>query len=255
MIKVLIIFLFFTLNLSAYSIESMKEMHKKNMKTDVSKFNKLNEIPSSFKMEDFEKLQKVNLIDQLNIVSKEYKGSDFITKNEMNEITSTINKASLLANTPQDFVFYLTSESVPNTTLLNNMLSIGILQSNGINIQSKVYLYGMPEDMQTYMFSIEKDIKKRNLEERDLISRNVNIKIDPRFFDIFELKKAPAIVFATCPNKTPVVDKCEYKYLMRGDTGLVNFFDTISNKDKKFEKYYRILISNKIEEKHDEVKK
>ncbi len=230
------------------NIKNLGNINLKDKRYDVSKFESLNKV-NNFNIADYEQLQKINFIDQLRLAEKNFKGNNYISKEEMTQITNTISEVTKNANTPQDFILILTSETVPNKIIINNLLSVGILQSNGIDIETKIYFQGIPEDMETYMKTLTKEIDNYNEEAKELISENVKVKIDPRFFQIFDLKKAPALVFASCPSQVPDVKKCEYKYLIRGDSGLINFFDKIRNIDNKYEKYYRYLIANKIVER------
>jgi hypothetical protein len=228
-------------------------------RADVSKFSNLDYKGSQTKAIDpdqFEKIPKdTNVFKQMKQTETFYNGDEYITKKEFKDLSTKINNISKEASKPQDFILYLSSESVPNNTLLNVMLSIGILQENNIDINSKIYLMGPPDDFENYMNSLKNDLVRYPITTQEMIARNVNLKLDPRFFNIFDLKKAPAIIFATCPSQIPDPKTCDFKYLMRGDMSLASFFDKIKNIEPKYEKYYSYLISNKFEEVKKDVKK
>lgn len=192
---------------------------------------------------------KIDPVKQLDEVEKYYQGNDYLTKDEFSQVKKTIQETDALLNSgPHDFLLYFTSTSVPTKTMLNVLHQVGILQDNGIMLNSKQYFIGFPDDLETYMKTmdskIDKHIKIAAVKEK--IDRNFHLKIDPRYFYHFGLKKVPAMALAKCPNLVPRIEKCTFNYFIQGDVSLTKFFDEISRKNKKFEKYVKILQGNKI---------
>jgi len=177
-----------------------------------------------------------------------YTGDDYMTKDEYKYITKKVLKArkDLKTNLASEYILYLTSETVPNNALFNILHSVGILQENGVHIRSKQYLIGPPKDFENYMLDKKSFIDAKTEKEQLKIYDNFHLKIDPRMFDMFKIKKVPAIVLAYCTAKNPTKKTCKFKYLIRGDGSLTNFFDKISEKDPKYKKYYEYLIANKL---------
>lgn len=210
--------------------ESLQKLDKN---TDVSKYNYLN--------------QKPDMVKQMNLMKNAYQGDDFLTTEEFNKVADAITNIKKIHNNgKREFILYFTSTSVPDETLFNVLFSVGILQDNGINIDAKHYYTGFPEEFKDYMFSMKDKLENKPIQEKSKITQNFHLKIDPRMFYHFKLEKVPAIALAECTTENPEVDKCEFKYLIRGDVSLINFFDKISADDSKYQKYYDVLKANKI---------
>lgn len=177
--------------------------------------------------------------------------NDYITKEEFEILEKTIKNVNKeLGTGPYSFLLYFTSSSVPTNTLFNVLHSVSILQDNGYKIYTKQYLMGPPENFQEYMFKMNDDlnVKFKTLAVQEKVKRNYGLKIDPRFFEMFNLKRAPAMALATCPALTPDIEKCKFHYLMKGDVSLLTFLDKISETDKAYEKLTKVLISNQFGE-------
>lgn len=206
-------------------------------------------IQSLFSIE-IPKYTNEDVFKQMDTYEKMYQGNAFLSKEEFKEVATDIKAIAKENKGPFSFLLYFTSGSVPSETMLNVLFSLSILQDNGIKMQSKQYLIGFPEDFEKYIVDINDLISEKyakNKEEQ--IKRNFAMKIDPRFFEKFNLKEAPAMALATCPNATPDIEQCKLHYVMRGDISLYTFFDTIAKEDKRYEKLTRILIANKIVDK------
>lgn len=191
-----------------------------------------------------------DVFKQMDTYEKMYQGNSFLSKEEYKEVSNSIKEIAKENKGPFSFLLYFTSGSVPSETMLNVLFSLSILQDNGIKMQSKQYLIGFPEDFEKHITDINDLItKKYDKSKEEQMKRNFALKIDPRFFEKFELKEAPAMALATCPSSTPDIEKCKIHYLMKGDISLYTFFDTIAKEDKRYEKLTRILIANKIVDK------
>jgi hypothetical protein len=214
-------------------------------KTDVSQFESLDKETD---VSAFQHLNKpVSAIDQMNAMKNIYQGNDFLTSEEFNKVANIITQIKQMKkNGRQEYILYFTSTSVPDNTLFNVLFSVGILRDNGININAKHYFTGFPENFKEYMFALEDKVQNKSKEEIIKIKENFFLKIDPRMFYHLKIKEVPAIALAECDTENPVVEKCDFKYLIRGDVSLLNFFDKISNIEKKYQKYYDALKANKI---------
>lgn len=215
---------------------------------DLSKFQHLNKIPSTFNYQKYVKLQdnKSNTFIN-NYIKHSFKGNGFLTKKEFNRLNSILSKYKQSSKKSKLVLMYFLSKTVPNRTLYNILYQVGILQSNHIRISSKQYLIGFAPDLQDYLMNIQKELKELPLQEKKFIVKNAGIKVDPRFFKYFKLKKVPAIALARCVGNKPDFNNCHFLYLLKGDTSLLSFFDKIRNKDKSYDKFYKILLANKFE--------
>lgn len=198
------------------------------------------------------KQKEFDVFEQMNLAKNMIPENDYITKEDFKILENQINEVKKISEKgPYSFLLYFTSSSVPTNTLFNILYSLSILQENNINIYSKQYLIGAPDDFKEYMYKMNDDLNERfkSFSTQEKIKRNFGLKIDPRYFEYFKIKEAPAMALATCPSLTPDIEKCKFHYFMRGDVGLLKFFDKISETDKRYEKITKILIANKIVDK------
>lgn len=203
-------------------------------------------IESLFSIEIPKNIEK-DIFKQMEVYDKMYTGNDFISKKDFTNIKEEIKTLSKENKGPYSFLLYFTSTSVPKETMLNVLFSLSILQENGIKMYSKQYLIGFPEDLQGYVKEVDTLITENYKNKREnMIRENFGLKIDPRYFETFSLKKAPAMALFTCPSIIPDIENCKVHYLMKGDISLYTFFDTIAKEDKRYEKLTKILIANKI---------
>lgn len=242
------IFLYSNQNLEVY-----KDMGviTPEIKATIKKFKKINKKENKyFKINDYKHLEKPksDLDRDIELSKILYKGDDFMTKEEYITLADKVLEARkfLKNNLASEYILYLTSESVPNYAYMNILHSVGILQENGIHIRTKQYLVGPPKDFKKYMMDKKEYMDKMTNKEMEKVVDNFQLKLDPRMFDMFDIKEVPALVLAYCTAKNPTKKTCKFKYLIRGDGSLTNFFDKISEKDIKYKKYYEILLANKI---------
>lgn len=241
-----------------FGISDMEKEYLKQYNFDKTKYENLDKNINIDKKyinmeKDFiKKQEEFDVFEQMNFAKNMMPENDYITKEEFNILQNKINEIKEVSGTgPYSFLLYFTSSSVPTNTLFNILYSLSILQDNNINIYSKQYLIGPPEDFKEYMYKMNDDLNERfkSFSTQEKIKRNYGIKIDPRYFEYFKIKEAPAMALATCPALTPDIEKCKFHYFMRGDVGLLKFFDKISQEDKRYEKITKILIANKIVDK------
>lgn len=176
-----------------------------------------------------------------------YKGNDYLSKEEAVVLLKSLKAAEqVVGNNNQEFILYFFSDSVPKNTTSNVLLDVGILQENGINIKTKQYLRGPSETFKDFVMGWKEFVDNYEPSHRNYIKNNFFLKLDPRFFKIYDIKKVPVIALATCNSLVPDTKSCKINYLIRGDTSLEVFFDKISKKDEKYKDYVRYLQSNKI---------
>lgn len=224
------------------NLEMVKNLDKTKEEFKNSKFN------------DFQKFSenKSSYNQQLDMFDSMFQGSNFINKNESFEIVNDLQKAMDYDSKPRHFMIYLFSESVPKNSVLNFLLDIDILKSNGFNIMTKQYMVGYPTDYKQYMFDWRTKIEEYPDKYRIQVTNSFAMKLDPRFFTVYDIKTVPAILYAVCNSDIPDVEHCKVNYLIHGDTPLVSFLDKISNneinKEKKavFMDMKRVLNANQI---------
>jgi hypothetical protein len=189
---------------------------------------------------------KFSLTKQLDLLDSMYTGDSYITKDESKIITKDIKNAMKALTVPKEFLLYFYSESVPRNSVANFLLDVNILRDNGIDIETKQYMVGAPEDYESYMKNWIAYLDKYPPKYKDGVVNNFFMKLDPRFFQMYEVKTVPAIALASCASLIPDPDSCKIKYLIHGDVPLTTFFDKISEQDKKYVKYNKFLDANGI---------
>jgi hypothetical protein len=226
--------------LGEFKISSLKDLKENNSKKHKD-FN-LN------KKNDFMSLvdKKNNLKSRLDLADSLFTGSSFLTKEEAKIVSSNLRKGLKYSNQPKEFLIYLFSESVPKGSVLNFLLGVDILRENGFNISSKQYMVGYPKDFKQYMYDWRSEIEDYPSKYKQGVVDNFELKLDPRFFKMYEIKNVPAIALASCANIVPDPNNCKIKFLIHGDTPLTTFFDRISKEDRAYIEYAQVLNANKI---------
>jgi hypothetical protein len=220
--------------------EVLKLKNNFNINKDLNTFNKN-------KLNDFSlMISNSKEIETLNFVNSVYEGTPFISKQEGYKLAEILKKAKKYSDKPKEFILYFYSESVPKRSTLNILMNIDILRQNGINIESKQYMVGIPKDYKKYMYDWKDTIEEFPFKYRKMATNSFNMKLDLGFFKLLNIKKVPAMALAICESAVPEPKKCKIKYLIRGDVPLVTFFDKISLNDKKYLKYSQALNANGI---------
>lgn len=215
-----------------------------NIHMDVSEFNVFDKEP---KINDFKDLNDGTLSegDIRMYLDSFYKGNNFMTKDEVTEITNELfslkNKMKTSAHT---FLFYFTTEDVPLHSIANTLLQLSILQDNNVGISSKVYMMGPTDDFKEYLFKTRNYIENYPIKYQDKIANNFKLKFGPDFFEAYKINKAPALAIAYCSAAIPSVDKCHIPYIIRGDVSLEYFFKRISQHDKKYTEFSDLIKNN-----------
>jgi hypothetical protein len=215
---------------------------------NVDEYKGLLKPAQNFNIKEYQPQQQ-NSVDFIKEAYELYQGdksTNFLTKKEFKKVYNIIANYKKRDNKERDFIFYLTSESVPTQSMLNIIYQVGLLQKYGnIDIKTKQFFIGFPKDFKSLLTKFKDEIEKRNPAQKKLIENNSGIKIDPRIFSYFNLKKVPAIVLAKCKGLNPDIKKCKYKFILRGDASLLEFFEKVQNFDKKYKKYSQTLIEHK----------
>jgi len=230
-------------NGTAKNIESLNKQFKKinnNVNYDFAK---------DFKQKYTNKFKGLTYEQAKIYINEFYRENDFLTKEEsmllLDYVFKVRNYTSKYAN---NFILYFFTETVPKSSISNILLSVSALQDEGINLNIKEYLTGPADNLQNYLFGWNDFIEKYPLKYQKNITDNFHLKFDPRFFKVYEIKKAPAMAFAHCQSLLPTPKTCKIDFLIRGDTSLLTFFDKISQIDKKYLPYKKILEAKNIYE-------
>jgi len=195
------------------------------------------------------KTKNMSFKEASDYINQLYKGNDYLSKEEALLLMKQIKGLARYTKQNKEFLLYFFSESVPRRSTTNVILDVGILKENGINIKSKQYLRGPTKDFKTFVMDWKKFIDEYPVEYKAYIINAFHLKIDPRFFTTYNIKRAPAMALATCSADIPTIDNCKIRYLIRGNVSLEVFFDKISKYEKKYKQYVRYLQANKIVKK------
>lgn len=231
-------------------IISLLSIYLSATEADVSKFEYL-ETQAQKNVSNFDTKAYKNNISKNNDMSEKLKsldmmtnGDDFLTKEESIISINQVKDGIKLAQKPHVFLLYFFSESVPKDSVSNFLFDVSLLKKNKIDIDTKQYMIGAPEDYETYMKGWTSFLDN-NPYKLDIIDQ-FHMKFAPDFFGTYEIKRVPAIALATCSSIIPSADSCRVNYLIHGDVSLVYFFDKISKENPKYKKYVKFLDANGI---------
>jgi len=231
--------------------DHLSEANQAKIKKDFSYIagieNSNNGINSELMKKLKQTLKGMSLKESLAYIDIFYKDSEFLTKEELKELVVLSFKMKENAfNKSHMFILYFFTAKVPKNSTANVLLGVSALQQNGIQIESKQYLTGVPENIESYMKSWKTFAYEYPFKYQNNIVRNFHLKFDPRFFRVYEVKEAPAMALAYCKSAIPTPKQCSIKYLIRGDTSLFDFFDKISEIEPKYKPFANILKANGI---------
>jgi len=114
---------------------------------------------------------------------------------------------------------YLYSDSVPKPTV-----------ENVFNQAKKIKSIEFTGCMRGFVGNTSKDLKKfiQKQVEKGKID-NIEVRLDPFFFRDLNVKQVPALVYSRCTEQ-PV--KCDYDYIIYGDSNLEYLLEKIYDKSK-----------------------
>jgi len=263
MLKKILLFSIFSISLYAFNPDNYSYMISnhidsngtaKNIDKLKNKFESINnnvnyDFASDFKKKYANKFQGLSYEQAKKYINDFYRKNDFLTKEEslilLDYVFKVRNSNTKYAN---NFILYFFTESVPKNSMANILLGVSALQEEGIDISIKEYMTGPSDNLKEYLFGWNDFIEKYPLKYQKNISDNFHLKFDPRFFKVYNVKKAPAMAFAHCQSMLPTPKTCKVDFLIRGDTSLITFFDKISKIDKKYLPYKKILEAKNIYE-------
>lgn len=88
--------------------------------------------------------------------------------------------------------------------------------------------------------ALNKDLNRTMLSE----GKQYRIKVHPIMFRELNITRVPVFVLAECEGMQFASRKCEYLYRMDGDVSLAKFFMQLSEKEKRFAKYYHRILGD-----------
>jgi len=232
--------------------EYIKKLQKEKRKSMTKEQRKQNEL---FIKALKEKTKGMTYKEAENYIKTLYKGNEYLSKEEAILLLKQIKGLGDIARKDHEFILYFFSKTVPKNATTNVILDVGILRENGIDIETKQYLRGPTKDFKNFVMNWKNYIDEYPAQLKTYIVNNFHLKLDPRFFKTYDIKKAPAMALAICDSAVPDIKSCKIKYLIRGNVSLEVFFDKISNYEKKYKEYVRYLQANKIIKKKKEVKR
>lgn len=150
------------------------------------------------------------------------------------DISNFINKDD--NNSTKNTIFYMYSESMPFVTIKNLIPQINKFKKYNPDTQFFIVFNGFPK--KEFMQQLRKEYKD---EYKNIFS----IKIHPYIYKYFDLNAVPAYIFNRCNIKDDFrFKKCknDEAILAKGDISLVDFFNILSDNDKKYLKYYNQMI-------------
>lgn len=198
----------------------------KNMATKIKKeFNLDTSKKVSLKNKDFLKnLDKASKKSFLKYGSK-------ITNSDISDIVKKDDN-----NATKNTIFYLYSESMPFVTIKNLIPQISKFKKYNPNTQFFIVFNGFPKKQFFQKLRKEYKAKYRNI---------LTVKVHPFIYKYYNMKMVPAYIFVRCGlGDNFRFKKCrrDKAILAKGDMSLVDFFNVLSDKKKKYLKYYNEMI-------------
>ena len=138
-------------------------------------------------------------------------------------------------------LFHFISTSVPPVSVSNVLVETTLLQQK-FPIEIRHIVLGLDSSIKEYLpklFSLTESYQTLT----DRLRENLIINIDSKAFRFLNLKKVPALAWATCKESSIYPSDCKIEYLIRGDVGLLTFFDKLSIQEESFIPYYNLLAS------------
>lgn len=139
-------------------------------------------------------------------------------------------------NVTKNTIFYMYSDSIPFVAIENLIPQINKFKKYNPNTQFFIVFNGFPK--KEFMQRLKKEYK-------DEYKNTFSIKIHPYIYKYFDLKMVPAYIFSRCnlgDNFRFKKCKSSEAILAKGDMSLVDFFNILSENDKKYLKYYNQMI-------------
>jgi len=116
----------------------------------------------------------------------------------------------------QPQLIYLYSDSMPASTLQSIFKDAKRIKSIKFTGCVRGFIGKTSADLKKYM---KKQVKKAKID-------NIPVRMDPFFFKDLGVKRVPALIYARCTNYPT---KCDYKYIIYGDSKLSYLVEQIYN--------------------------
>jgi len=175
-----------------------------------------------------------------------FKGSDFLSKSESIQVKEVAASAMKTIAAPQDKILIFTSFTVPNSYHISMADEVGKLQESGVSIGMEQYYVGITgKDFKKDVFEMKSDIEDLSGKTRERAIRNINIRLNPIWFDDLGIKRVPVVLLASCPGAKTDLGSCVIKAKMYGDSSLTNFYSLLSEKDNDYMRIKNILTEVK----------
>lgn len=139
-------------------------------------------------------------------------------------------------NSTKNTIFYMYSRNVPFVAIENLIPQVNKFKKYNPDTQFFIVFNGFPK--KEFMQKLRKKYKD---EYKNIFS----IKVHPYIYSYFNLKMAPAYIFNRCnlgDNFRFKKCKSDEAVLAKGDMSLIDFFNILSEHDKKYLKYYNQMI-------------
>jgi len=139
-------------------------------------------------------------------------------------------------NSTKNTIFYMYSDSIPFVAIKNLIPQINKFKKHNPNTQFFIVFNGFPK--KEFMQRLRKEYKEE-------YKNTFLIKVHPYIYKYFNLKMVPAYIFSRCDlggNFRFKKCKSNEAILAKGDMSLVDFFNVLSENNKKYLKYYNQMI-------------
>jgi hypothetical protein len=142
-------------------------------------------------------------------------------------------------NNTRNTIFYMYSETMPFATIEHLIPQIKKLKEIKPKLQFYIVFNGFPKN--TFFKKLRKLYK---VEDKNLFA----VKVHPFIYKYYNLKMVPAYIFLRCGvDEQFKFKQCKNNsaYLARGDMSLIDLFEVLSDKNKKYSKIYNYMIEAK----------
>lgn len=204
------------ISLVASSIDSKDLINSKQIDNKVNSF-----------LEDIDKKAKKDASKNV--------ASAMLTQGVDKDLVLKMEQAISHSLDPEKVVYflYLTSKSVPNSSIRNFLYGVDKLNKKGYEIKGRAVYNGFTKEMNPKEFM--DDLNVTTVKHSD-------ININPFVFEDLKINSVPALVIANCPEKFKS-KYCDYKYVIKGEVPLEKSLLILSDKEAKYEDMYFSFIS------------
>jgi len=218
-LRMFLLLLFIPLSLFSIDFSQLTEKSVQNMNKEENQ---------KFLKDEYEK-SKERAIDSLKQTLK-FVNAD--TDENLALLEKAKNKFNQVKKT---YILYLTSKSVPKSSVHNFTHGIEVLNKMGEDISGRIIYIGFKRNQPAKEFMDDLNITN---------APNSVVNINSMVFYDLDVKKVPAYVIAECPEHFKSLD-CDYKYMVKGDIPFEKFLDILNQKNTEYKDLYFKFISPK----------